>query len=210
MGPNQYTGQEIFAWLQKNLSAPKSQKNKHAGWMFRNLEDIQEALKKIMPPGCYIKIKNKIKHKQGRFYVKSKAIFVAHDGFEENATAWAREGETKKGLDPSQLTGTAISYAGKYAMGSLFAVNDEKDMDTINDQKIKLTDKQINRLFVIAKKAGVENKEEILERFSIKSFDDLDKKKYDEICNRLLKEIDAREKKNNELEELRKLQENPF
>lgn len=116
--------------IQTKLNAPKNQYNSFGGYNYRNLEDVLEALKPLLKEtGCTLLISDRIEEIGGRFYVKATATLVNAEGEEATTTAFAREEETRKGMDGSQITGAASSYARKYALGGLFCIDDNKDAD---------------------------------------------------------------------------------
>ena len=125
--------------VQMELKAPKNQRNTFGNYNYRSAEDILEALKPILA-----------KHEADAFlsykiivtenlwtYVEATATFVDIETGESTCTTgYAREAETKKGMDPSQITGSASSYAGKYALNGLFLIDDSVDPDSDSHQKI--------------------------------------------------------------------------
>ena len=123
-----------LATIQAELKAPKSQFNKFGGYAYRNAEDILEAVKPIaIKNGCLVTCSDDLLLVGGRFYIKSTAaITCIEDGSVMSTTSFAREEEEKKGMDGSQITGASSSYARKYALGGLFAIDDNKDSDTTN------------------------------------------------------------------------------
>jgi hypothetical protein len=117
--------------IQQRLKAPKKNKNTFGGYNYRSCEDILEAAKPICHElGCLINICDEIVEVGGRIYVKATASIYNADGQCFSATAYAREEETKKGMDAAQITGSASSYARKYALNGLLAIDDTKDADT--------------------------------------------------------------------------------
>lgn len=121
---------EILQDIQSKLKAPKSQYNKFGNYNYRNCEDILEAVKPLLAPHkAAVILYDTIEAIGTRFYVKATATLKAGDE-EISVTAYAREEETKKGMDGSQITGSASSYARKYALNGLFAIDDTKDADT--------------------------------------------------------------------------------
>lgn len=121
---------EILQQIQTELKAPKSQYNKFGGFNYRNCEDILEAVKPLLARhGAIITLSDDIKQIGGRYYVEATAQINA-GGECVSVKALAREEETKKGMDGSQITGAASSYARKYALNGLFAIDDTKDADT--------------------------------------------------------------------------------
>lgn len=116
--------------VQKKLKAPKGQFNKFGGYYYRSCEDILEAAKPLcVEAGLLLTVSDEVVMIGERYYVKATAKVT--DGTQEvSATAYARESENRKGQDESQITGTASSYARKYALNGLFCIDDTKDADT--------------------------------------------------------------------------------
>nr|DAQ19582.1 MAG TPA: ERF superfamily protein [Caudoviricetes sp.] len=120
--------------IQSELKAPKSQFNKFGGYKYRKAEDILEAVKPLLnKQKCTLTITDDIVMVGNRIYVKATATIKNEKGEFETTTGWAREEETKKGMDGSQITGASSSYARKYALNGLFAIDDNADSDTTND-----------------------------------------------------------------------------
>lgn len=120
--------------IQSELKAPKSQFNKFGGYKYRKAEDILEAVKPLLnKQKCTLTITDDIVMVGNRIYVKATATIKNEKGEYETTTGWAREEETKKGMDGSQITGASSSYARKYALNGLFAIDDNADSDTTND-----------------------------------------------------------------------------
>lgn len=118
--------------IQTKLKAPKGQYNNFGKYNYRSLEDITEAVKPLLDEvGATLTISDEIIQIGDRYYVKATATLY-DIGSNENisVTAFARESETKKGMDDSQITGATSSYARKYALNGLFAIDDTKDTDT--------------------------------------------------------------------------------
>ena len=118
--------------IQTKLKAPKGQYNSFGKYHYRSLEDITEAIKPLLDEtGATLTISDEIIQIGDRYYVKATATLY-DIGSNENisVTAFARESETKKGMDESQITGATSSYARKYALNGLFAIDDTKDTDT--------------------------------------------------------------------------------
>lgn len=130
--------------IQSTLKAPKSQFNAFGNYKYRKVEDILEAVKPIMSNlGCTLVMTDDIEMVGNRIYVKATATLKNSKGEIEITTGYAREEEAKKGMDGSQITGAASSYARKYALNGLFAIDDNADSDTTNienqqsQQKVK-------------------------------------------------------------------------
>lgn len=124
-----------IAKIQQTLKAPKNQYNKFGGYYYRNCEDILESVKPLLGDLILI-INDEIVQIGNRYYVRATATIT--DGeHEQSATAHAREEESKKGLDTSQVTGSTSSYARKYALNALFCIDDTKDADSDEQPKQK-------------------------------------------------------------------------
>ena len=124
---------ELIA-IQSELKAPKTQVNRFGGYKYRKAEDILEAVKPLLAKQkCTLIITDDIVLVGNRIYVKATATIKNEKGEFETSTGWAREEETKKGMDASQITGASSSYARKYALNGLFAIDDNADSDTTND-----------------------------------------------------------------------------
>ena len=116
-----------LAEIQKELKAPKSQKNTFANFNYRSCEDILNAVKPLLK-GLVLTLDDELVLIGKRYYVK--AVAKLSDGKNTIISkAYAREAKDKKGMDASQITGAASSYARKYALNGLFAIDDEKDAD---------------------------------------------------------------------------------
>lgn len=123
--------------IQAELKAPKSQFNKFGGYNYRNCEDILEALKPLCAKhGAAVTLSDEVVMVGDRYYIKATArLEDTDDSSSVEATAYAREGDDKKGMDVSQLSGSTSSYARKYALNGLFAIDDTKDADYDGEQK---------------------------------------------------------------------------
>lgn len=118
--------------IQQELKAPKGQYNSFGKYKYRSCEDILEAVKPICAKhNALLTISDDLVYMGDRYYIRATATLVDIVDFGEvRNTAFAREEETKKGMDGSQITGTASSYARKYALNGLFCIDDTKDADT--------------------------------------------------------------------------------
>lgn len=133
---------ELIA-IQSELKAPKTQVNRFGGYKYRKAEDILEAVKPLLnKQKCTLTITDDIVLVGNRIYVKATAILKNEKGECETTTGWAREEETKKGMDGSQITGASSSYARKYALNGLFAIDDNADSDITNDGQHQATQQQ--------------------------------------------------------------------
>ncbi|MGL5979627.1 MAG: ERF family protein [Phocaeicola sp.] len=145
--------------IQSKLKAPKNQYNKFGGFKYRNCEDILEAAKPILAEnGCYLTISDEIIEVGGRIYVKATASLRNSDGASITVSASAREEDTKKGMDASQITGAASSYARKYALNGLFCIDDTKDADTMENSELDKAIQEINKAKTKAELLSIWNK----------------------------------------------------
>lgn len=128
-------GKPIFAALmavQAELKAPKGQHNSFGKYDYRSAEDIIEAVKPLLKDnGLFLNMSDEVVLVGDRYYIKAtvKVVDVV-TGESVQTSALAREAAQKKGMDESQVTGTASSYARKYALNGLFAIDDNRDADT--------------------------------------------------------------------------------
>jgi hypothetical protein len=120
--------------IQSSLKAPKGQTNKFGGYKYRSCEDILTALKPLLAEwGCCLIISDEIVEKGNRLFVEATATLYDNDSSDTLAAKGdAEHAETKKGMDQAQITGSASSYARKYALNGLFAIDDTKDPDATN------------------------------------------------------------------------------
>ena len=126
---------EKIVAIQSELKAPKGQYNSFGKYNYRSCEDILEGVKSLLTKhGLVLTIQDSIDLIGDRFYVKATATIT--DGKEQLSTsAYARESLDKKGMDASQVTGATSSYARKYALNGLLAIDDTKDADTMDNSK---------------------------------------------------------------------------
>jgi len=127
---------ELIA-IQSELKAGKGQTNAFGGYKYRSCEDILEALKPLMAKQkVFLTINDEIYMAGERIYVKATAT-LSNGTQSVQAQAFAREPQSKKGMDDAQLTGATSSYARKYALNGLFAIDDAKDADTMDNREAK-------------------------------------------------------------------------
>lgn len=186
---------EKLLGIQSELVAPKSQYNNFGKYNYRNCEDILEAVKPLLKKyELTLKISDEIILIGDRFYAKAVVTVInPDDGNKESSTGWAREELAKKGMDGSQITGSASSYARKYALNGLFCIDDTRDSDSTNkhgkdnesDNDIKLTEAQIKRMYALGYKAGYDFnavKKHVFDKFKV-NVEDMTKEQYDMVCN---------------------------
>lgn len=120
--------------IQQKLKAPKNQFNKFGGYAYRSCEDILTALKPLLKKQqAMILINDEVVEVGGKNYIKATVKFIdIETGETVETSALARESEAKKGMDASQITGSCSSYARKYALNAMFAIDDTKDADATN------------------------------------------------------------------------------
>ena len=131
--------------VQRDLKAPKNQFNKFGGYNYRSCEDILQAARPLCNEnGLDLLLSDEPAMVGARFYIKATAtVMDIATGETISTTAYAREADAKKGMDPAQVTGASSSYARKYALCGLFAIDDTKDMDT--DEHARQTGAQTAR-----------------------------------------------------------------
>ena len=117
--------------IQQNLNAPKGQFNNFGKFSYRSLEDIEAAIKPFLAKhSCGIRFSDEIEDHCGRTFLKTTLTFFNCKGDSISTTAVAENVSEKSGMDGAQITGAASSYARKYAMNAMFAIDDTKDADT--------------------------------------------------------------------------------
>lgn len=125
----------ILQQIQSSLKVPKTERNNFAGYSYRNIESILERAKELAKPfGAAITLSDELVMIGDRYYVRATCTLTA-GGASISATAYAREAESRKGMDPGQLTGACSSYARKYAAQGLLAISGEADLDALPPAK---------------------------------------------------------------------------
>jgi hypothetical protein len=138
--------------IQAELKAPKNQTNAFGKYKYRSAEDIIEAVKPILfKYQTALLISDEIVQVADRVYVKATAMLIDENNEElpVKVYGWAREEEIKKGMDAAQITGSASSYARKYALNGLFAIDDTKDSDATNDHKDEVGEEKRMKLITL-------------------------------------------------------------
>lgn len=178
--------------VQTELKAPKNQRNNFGGYNYRSCEDILEALKPLLYKNkALVTISDEVVFIGSKNYIKATAKFIdAENGESVEVSAFAREAETKKGMDDSQLTGATSSYARKYALNGLFAIDDTKDADYLNththEEPRVLSVAQVSELESLIKRTNT-NREQFLSYFKAQNIRGVD---YDKAKALLLKKLD--------------------
>lgn len=191
--------------IQTKIKAPKNLYNKFGKYYYRNAESIYEAVKPYLEAKkCSLTLGDEIVEVVGRVYVKSTAVLVDNESGEKiSISAYARESDDKKGMDDSQITGTASSYARKYALNGLFLLDDTKDADS-DEHHIEEEAKQqqeaienaiisgtkVNALIDLLKKNGV-SEEKLCALYKVDNLEKITEKKHANIVSHIdeIKEI---------------------
>lgn len=169
---------EKLLCIQTELKAPKGQFNNFGKYKYRSCEDILEAVKPLLDKyKAVLTIRDEVIQVGDRYYIKATADLTDAEEVDFFAVeAYAREAESKAGMDASQITGTASSYARKYALNGLFLIDDTKDADTDEHAKQteekKITEKQLDFIRQIAKEQGKTLDEETVKKWSAKQASD--------------------------------------
>lgn len=183
--------------VQIELKAPKNQFNKFGGFKYRSCEDILEALKPVLSKyKLAMIITDDIITVNNRNYVKAtvKLFNTEKEEFIEN-NAMAREEESKKGMDGSQITGASSSYARKYALNGLFAIDDTKDSDSTNtydgvEKKSKVQEYLNSRPGMVERLTEYltgENLERTLNHFGVKKINEMTDEQLQEATKKIFK-----------------------
>lgn len=173
--------------IQTELKAPKGQENKYGGYKYRSCEDILEALKPLLDKNkCALTITDDIIAVGDRIYVKATAtLWDSETDSHIDNTAFARESVTRKGMDDSQITGSASSYARKYALNGLFCIDDTRDADATNthgkdDEIVKIEGQKISDLKIKSLRNTMKsyniNEKKLCELYKIEKLEDLTEK----------------------------------
>lgn len=169
--------------IQVELKAPKSQINDFGNYNYRSCEDILEAVKPFLKKEkCVLVINDEVQKIENRYYLKAVVTMIdVENGESIQASAFAREEETKKKMDGAQITGASSSYARKYALNGLFAIDDTKDSDATNQHDNKannvgqqsLNKQQIGEILKV-KGIGFDKVTEVIKvKFKKQKFDEL-------------------------------------
>lgn len=154
--------------IQSELKAPKGQYNKFGKYSYRSCEDILEALKPhLLKYGCVVTLTDDMQLIGDRYYLKATATITdAESGKSVSNVALAREDKERAGMSESQITGTASSYARKYALNGLFLIDDTKDADTDAYHEQTTDEKQKEDPKVAAAKAKANDVKKLLMKIS--------------------------------------------
>ena len=179
--------------IQEELKVPKGQYNSFGKYKFRSCEDILEAVKPIcIKNKATLVLYDNIVQKENRYYIEATAKLIdVEDGSYIEGKAYARESNEKKGMDDSQVTGTASSYARKYALNGLFNIDDTKDADTeeytvtTQEDNKKIDKKMVDALNLAIERNNITDEvvELILNQYGYSSTSEIKIKDYMNIVN---------------------------
>ena len=200
---------EKLSQLQNTLKVTKNQYNEFGKYYFRNCDDIMKATKPLCKDlKCLIVCEDDLVQVGERYYVRALARLVdLETGKDMFVTAFAREEETKKGMDASQITGAASSYARKYALNGLLQLDDTKDADSNEYSKItgkigkktnmasKITPAQVQKLQILLKELGDKYKEALYKQLKINSCKELSCDKANELIKKLTIKVEEKKGK---------------
>jgi hypothetical protein len=171
--------------IQAELKAPKNQTNAFGKYKYRSAEDIVEAVKPILSKyGTALVITDEVVQVGDRIYVKATATLLDDTDNTISVSGWAREEEVKKGMDSAQITGSASSYARKYALNGLFAIDDTKDSDATNNHQDEIGDDKRLYLITLLEAAPFDENTKIKQALKIESYTKMEQ--YDKALKILL------------------------
>lgn len=184
--------------IQEELKAPKNQFNKFGNYAYRSCEDIYNAVKPLLAKyGLVLTVTDELVMIGERYYIKATATLQENAILYIKNVAYAREEETKKGMDGSQITGASSSYARKYALNGLFLIDDVRDSDTTNTHGKEYVNDEVNKKtyrswFDKFFSDKPERLGKFLEHYKIKSTDQIDQvlklEEIDELISKLKKD----------------------
>ena len=180
--------------IQQSLNAPKTQYSEFGNFNYRSCEDILEAVKPLLKENkCVLNVGTRPIHIGERYYIEAIATLADCENPEEtiSVVASAREAGQKAKFDDAQLTGSTISYASKYALNGLLAIDDNKDADT-DEYKGKINSQQATYLRRKIVEADCKEKE-VCSKYEVAKLEDLDFETYDTVMRRLQKTIEKKQ-----------------
>lgn len=185
--------------VQTELKAPKGQYNNFGKYKYRSCEDILEALKPVLEKNkLTMYISDDIVVINERYYVKAIVYLINSEKMGETiqVSALAREEETKKGMDGSQITGASSSYARKYALNGMFAIDDTKDSDSTNTHGKEKTEQEKAQDYLNSREGMLERineyvrgekLERLLKNYNAENLDKMTDEQLKDACKRLFK-----------------------
>lgn len=193
---------EKLGYIQQNLNAPKNRYNEFGNYNYRTCEDIMEAVKPLLDKvGCVLTLSDELVQAGDRYYIRATAELQDGKQIITN-TAYAREEETKKKMEGSQITGASSSYARKYALNGLFLIDDVRDSDETNTHgKDRFKNAEINSNTYMSYADDwifrhPEMKERIFKKYNLKTVEDIRGLTAEAIDEMLtgMKKVDTKEK----------------
>ena len=196
---------EKLAEIQKELFVPKGQKNDFGKYNYRSCEDILKTVKPLCEKNkCVLRLVNSIICVGDRNYVEACAeLRDLETGETVIATAQAREEAEKKGMDGSQITGSASSYARKYALAGLFCIDNEKDSDATNthgkepkgeERKYEISAPEMGKMKLELLRTGY-TEESVSKKYGVKDITELSHEQYEDFMKKIKDVPDREEKK---------------
>lgn len=185
--------------VQTELKAPKGQYNAFGKYKYRSCEDILEALKPVLEKNkLTMYISDDIVVINERYYVKATVYLINSEKMGETiqVSALAREEETKKGMDGSQITGASSSYARKYALNGMFMIDDTKDSDSTNTHGKEKTEQEKAQDYLNSREGMLERineyvrgekLERLLKNYNAESLDKMTDEQLADACKRVFK-----------------------
>ena len=177
--------------IQQELKTPKGQYNSFGKYNYRSCEDIFEAVKPLLDKyELLLRMTDSLEYIGERYYIKATALLTDGESFIEN-TAYAREEETKKGMDGSQITGASSSYARKYALNGLFLIDDVKDSDTTNtgeEEKLKERFNLISEFNKLVNETGTD-KDLIYQTYKVKDNTEMSDKQLEQAIRKMKEKV---------------------
>lgn len=185
--------------VQTELKAPKGQYNNFGKYKYRSCEDILEALKPVLEKNkLTMYISDDIVVINERYYVKATVYLINSEKMGETiqVSALAREEETKKGMDGSQITGASSSYARKYALNGMFMIDDTKDSDSTNTHGKEKTEQEKAQDYLNSREGMLERineyvrgekLERLLKNYNAESLDKMTDEQLADACKRVFK-----------------------
>ena len=180
--------------IQSELKCPKKNQNTFSNFAFRTCADILSSLKTpLLNHGCFLLLTEEIVQRGDRWYVEATATVTNKKGQSVSSRSFARECEKKTKFDEAQITGAATSYARKYALGGLFAIDDSPDMDSLPPEVTPppftfITDVQYAELMRIVQQAPL-SYEEICQKGTVTSLKELEATRFEPLKKFLMKLI---------------------
>lgn len=176
--------------IQAELKAPKGQTNNFGKYKYRSAEDIIEAVKPILNKyGTALVVSDEVVQVGDRIYIKATATLLDDTDNHISVNGWAREEESKKGMDSAQLTGSTASYAKKYALSNLFAIDDTKDSDATNQHQDEVGEEKRMELISLLENTIYDEKTKDTIALKISAYTSLDQ------YNKALKSIKSNQNK---------------